>query len=370
MERNILPVAVLILLAVAGSSSTEFTLHEGWSYEGKLIDEVYLFDVTVVILDDGRYRLYGEASDIGNHTVVSYTSSDGLDFQKEDGYRLTGAFMPFAVKLADGRFRLYYTDQAGNPPAPGARAIMSATSEDGLNFTVEGGDRLTYNGSSYESAGIRSAKILQLDNGTYRMYYHGIDGDEHWRVLSATSQNGLNWTREVGVRLDPSDLCQGVTRIGNVAPLITPEGTYHLYVAALVCGDSFINGILDITSSDGLTFTTDATAIIEGYGNDTAEINPEDPAAIMADSGIRIYFAPYGAQGSVIQESGIHSVFFNGTSYITTTTVMEDECPLIGDEDPCDGTVSDFELLTYIEDWVLGEVSDFDLLGAIENWSG
>ncbi|MCG2739958.1 MAG: hypothetical protein L6300_06925, partial [Syntrophaceae bacterium] len=191
--------AVLILLAVAGSSSTEFTLHEGWSYEGKLIDEVYLFDVTVVILDDGRYRLYGEASDIGNHTVVSYTSSDGLDFQKEDGYRLTGAFMPFAVKLADGRFRLYYTDQAGNPPAPGARAIMSATSEDGLNFTVEGGDRLTYNGSSYESAGIRSAKILQLDNGTYRMYYHGIDGDEHWRVLSATSQNGLNWTREVGV---------------------------------------------------------------------------------------------------------------------------------------------------------------------------
>ncbi|MBU4342189.1 MAG: hypothetical protein KJ928_06300, partial [Candidatus Altiarchaeota archaeon] len=217
---------------------------------------------------------------------------------------------------------------------------------------------------------IRSAKILQLDNGTYRMYYHGIDGDEHWRVLSATSQNGLNWTREVGVRLDPSDLCQGVTRIGNVAPLITPEGTYHLYVAALVCGDSFINGILDITSSDGLTFTTDATAIIEGYGNDTAEINPEDPAAIMADSGIRIYFAPYGAQGSVIQESGIHSVFFNGTSYTTTTTVMEDECPLIGDEDPCDGTVSDFELLTYIEDWVLGEVSDFDLLGAIENWSG
>lgn len=45
-------------------STDGFTISAGWQYEGKRIDEPYLFDVTVVRLDDGRYRLYGEASDI------------------------------------------------------------------------------------------------------------------------------------------------------------------------------------------------------------------------------------------------------------------------------------------------------------------
>jgi len=386
MKRNILLMlgisGLLLLLGIATSGLVsigtesdggDFPLLEGWSYEGKLIDEVYLFDVTVVILDDGRYHLYGEASDIGNHTVVSYISTDGLNFTIEDGYRLTGAFMPFAVKLANGSFRLYYTDQTGDPPSPGARAIMSAVSDDGLNFTVDEGDRLTYNGSSYESSGIRGGKILQLDNGTYRMYYHGIDGDSHWRVLSAVSENGLNWTREAGVRLDPSDLCDGVTRIGNVAPLITSNGTFHLYVSALVCTGDLANGIFDTTSADGLTFTAGSTPVINSYGSESegTEVTPEDPAAIITDGGIRMYFAPYGTQGYTIPESGIYSVFFNGTSYTTTTTTLDDdECPLVGDDEPCDGTVSDFELLAYIEDWVLGEVTDFDLLEAIENWAG
>lgn len=35
-----------------------------------------------------------------------------------------------------------------------------------------------------------------------------------------------------------------------------------------------------------------------------------------------------------------------------------------------DGTVSDFELLTYIDMWVDDEVTDFDLLEVIFNWIG
>ena len=42
-------------------------------------------------------------------------------------------------------------------------------------------------------------------------------------------------------------------------------------------------------------------------------------------------------------------------------------CPA-GDSD-CDGSVSDFELLDYIELWVSGEATDFDLLAAIESWT-
>ncbi|MBU4437126.1 MAG: LamG domain-containing protein [Candidatus Altiarchaeota archaeon] len=45
-------------------------------------------------------------------------------------------------------------------------------------------------------------------------------------------------------------------------------------------------------------------------------------------------------------------------------------CELLGDEQPCDGTVSDFEVLAYITLWSQGEVSDFDLLYVIGAWSG
>jgi len=46
-----------------------------------------------------------------------------------------------------------------------------------------------------------------------------------------------------------------------------------------------------------------------------------------------------------------------------------EECPLKGDFPPCDGIVSDFELLDYINLWVQGMVGDFDLLEAIDNWA-
>ncbi len=46
------------------------------------------------------------------------------------------------------------------------------------------------------------------------------------------------------------------------------------------------------------------------------------------------------------------------------------ECPCNGDESPCDGMVTDFELLHYISAWSEGSVGDFDLLHAINYWAG
>jgi len=50
------------------------------------------------------------------------------------------------------------------------------------------------------------------------------------------------------------------------------------------------------------------------------------------------------------------------------TYACSGEC-LKGDAD-CNGTVSDFELLAYVDQWVNGLVDDFDLLEAIDNWAG
>jgi len=94
-----------------------------------------------------------------------------------------------------------------------------------------------------------------------------------------------------------------------VAPAITSGSIYHLYVCALVCdGGDIIQGIFDATSTNGLTFTVNSTPVITGYVTESNVVEPEDPAVIMTDNGLRLYFAPYGTQGSVIPESGIHSI--------------------------------------------------------------
>lgn len=380
MKRNILPLLAVLGLTLSLGALTGkvvsietagdtggFTLLEGWSYEGKLIDAGYLFDVTVVQLDDGRYRLYGEDASQPERTVVSYISADGLDFQLENGSRLIGAGLsPFILKLPEGGFRLYYAETAG---FPGTGNIGSFVSDDGLNFTLEAGNRLTYSGSGYEAHGVTGAKVIQLANGSYRMYYIGRDGNDTDRELSALSPDAVNWTRESGVRINTSGSCSGsgLIGIGDGGPIIDSEGTYHLYTAALRCNDGFINGIWDFTSSDGLTFTLGSTPLIGGYTTDSNEVNPEDTAVIMINSEIRVYFAPYGTQGSVVPESGIHSVIFNGTSYTTTTTI-DDDCSLPGDYDPCN-QVSLAEVIDFITLWATDGATLAGVIDLITAWA-
>jgi hypothetical protein len=290
----------------SGKPSECFEPLYGWDFEGTVIDEPYLFDVTVVKLDDGRYRLYGEDSQYSRthveHAIVSYISDDGLQFQKEDGNRLTGnLYMPFIVKLSDGRFRLYYTE-TGNK-----NSIRSAISEDGLTVTLEEGDRLTSNGSSYESEGVGRQKILQLSDGSYRMYYIGYGESGHERILSAVSEDGLDWTREEGIIIDPSDLCPPATGIGNSVPFMTSDGVYHLYVVTGTCKENYKDekwGIFDATSPDGLTFTLSEEPIIDP--TDPAVV-PQDPAVVMTDNGLRMYCGLYDGP-EVIEESAIYSL--------------------------------------------------------------
>lgn len=113
--------------------------------------ESIVCDATVIDLPDGKIRMYYKgANGPGGpgqalHKVFSAISSDGLSFQKE-GLRIdsekTGdrgwASVPEAIKLPDGRVRIYYV--SGDFEALGG--TMSAVSQDGLNFVKEKGARV------------------------------------------------------------------------------------------------------------------------------------------------------------------------------------------------------------------------------------
>jgi hypothetical protein len=297
-------------------------IQTGWTYEGRLLD--YKFsDHCVIRLADGRYWLIaGVPVDEPNRIVgvESYVSSDGLSFQKEAGYRITnkGLFMPCVLRTKEESIRLYYVDQTQGPPSnKGYKAVKSAISTDGgVNFTVENGERLTYLSTGYEVDGIRQARVLFLPDGRYRMYYQGIS--DYSRILSAVSVDGLNWTREDGIRVDPKAVCPAADGFAGNFPMIDAAGTYHLFLQAVRCTGNYENaraGTFDALSTDGLNFVVGATPIVEGYlkadtyhGNvSDPGVDPEDLSPLQTPNGIRIYFALYD-KGKVIPESGIYSV--------------------------------------------------------------
>ncbi len=105
-------------------------------------------DATIVKLSNGKMRMYYKAA-LGQggpgqatHKIFSATSSDGLNFEKE-GLRIdsdkTGdngwASVPDAIRLRDGRVRIYYV--SGDRVARGG--TVSAISKDGLTFKKEKG---------------------------------------------------------------------------------------------------------------------------------------------------------------------------------------------------------------------------------------
>jgi hypothetical protein len=295
----------------------------GWTFEGVVLTQQQTApggpDPWIVRLDDGRYRLYyAVAIDEGENWngMVSWISDDGLLFTQEAGYRFEGysLFQHCVVRNPDGSWRMYWLDQKeGWVNDKGNKVIKSALSMDGgWSFTLEAGERLTYTGIGYEVNGIGSCKVVALPNGSFRMYYTGA-GSDHGRTLSALSPNGLDFTREDGVRLDI--LCPPEVSPGNVSPLIDALGTYHTFTRTVRCTGNYVNpisGLFDGTTTDGLALAMAATPFLQGYSKDGTNSNvvdPQDFCPVQTPQGLRVYFILYnsGSTNQIIPETAVYS---------------------------------------------------------------
>ena len=262
--------------------------------ESKRIEDAYFFDVSVVPLDDGRYRMYGEYYG----SIKSYISTDGLNWEIEEGTRLENAAFPYVMKIPDGRWRMFFV--------PSSRGViqdhfLSAISDDGLNFEVEEGHR--YDATTDYEANIQSPRVIKMDDGSYRMYYTAITGtgaEETARILSAKSDDGFNFVHEEGVRIDPTEPLLVGLRVAHAWPVRTPDGHIQLFFAGASEEGS---GILSATSNDGIYFTVNPFPEVEGvpFG-----ISPQDPCVVTMDGIQRMYYGIY--RGSeIVAESGIYS---------------------------------------------------------------
>lgn len=197
-----------------------------------------------VPLESGGGRLYcfgsgfdaGESADSGDRAqgVVSAITSDGINFELDDGYRIRskqGEYDSNGITAAEAvppagrgdKWTMFFSAWQDAPPGtvvpvhPSSDAnaeadgssedfaaastavdmagyrsrIFTAYSDDGLRWergecVIEGAG---YGGEGLDAVHAEDMSVIKIGAGKYRMYYACCDKDGNWRVASAVTQD-------------------------------------------------------------------------------------------------------------------------------------------------------------------------------------
>ncbi len=163
---------------------------------------------------------------------------------------------PCITAKPGGGYRLFYTGLGPAKPFPACQGyILSAVSEDGLNFKKEPGIRLAPQlDVPHMSRRVLAPSIIKLDDGRWRMYFESRGtADIPTVICSAVSTDMINWQCEEGIRLE------GFDGLGGPRFLKLPDGRGRLYCYAMgidkAAADKSAAEIICADTTDGLNFT-------------------------------------------------------------------------------------------------------------------
>ncbi len=290
-----------------------FSYSSDWKNEGIILTSEYcntMANPEITQLSDGSWIMYTHGwprKDDSRNDVYGYSSRDGLRW-KAEGMLIEKASMPAAVQLPDGRVRLYFVRNTSS-----ASGVMSAVSSaDGLNFSIEDGYRFLIGGGAtkdvsgykqfYSVKGRGDPKdittmahlnIIKLEQGGYRIFFDegGMRADVRkygekawpiWRVRSITSEDGLRWALDPGVRMDfEQPPLVDMQRAGSSA-VVKIGDEYHMYFTAGFSPWEDLQpwkrwawgGIYEAVSKNGLNFNIIDKRLISG--GDAAIIQTKD----------------------------------------------------------------------------------------------
>ncbi len=237
-----------------------------------------LADTSAALLPDGRVRMYMFAQGVGIVSALS-VGTDGASFIPDPGARLPdGSGMPRAVAMPGGGWRLFFINGDGIQSAVSTDGL-NFTVESGFRITAEAAG---FTGSTAGGA-TSGATVTQLADGRYRMYFSDLPrpGDApggHW-IKSAVSTDQLTWIVEEGVRLGT-----GAPVLTDSAEhpfaLANPDGSVTLYYGKVAGpGSGTTEGLYESTSVDGLTFDTETYDIF--FGNDPDVLRLADGSLVV-----------------------------------------------------------------------------------------
>jgi hypothetical protein len=204
--------------------------------------------------------------------------------------------------LRDGAgYRLWYTGWSGasEPVSPGVSrevgyAIGLATSADGATWTKRagnaGGSAVLTPGAAGEpdAKGAGQPSVLR-DGASLRLWYECFDG-ARWRICSATSADGMAWTREgIAIDLGPDGAPDA---LGARNPVAVRRGAgYELWYQGQGSVAPHYR-VLRARSDDGRSWTRDGEVALHPEtpvaGDERIHV---DSVIVLPGGGSRVFFA-------------------------------------------------------------------------------
>src|SRR5437867_2965060 len=172
----------------------------------------------------------------------------------------SGSIIPWSVLLEGTTFKMWYGADSGS-----RWTGAYATSSDGRTWSKQG--VVISSSLPQDSSFLGYADVIHV--GTlYHLWYAGSDGSV-FRILSATSPDGVSWTKQ-GVVLGPGPPGSSDDRFVWRPTVVYQGSTYQMWYS----GDSMAtprrNSIFRATSSDGLTWTKQGLVLSPGPGSQDA----------------------------------------------------------------------------------------------------
>jgi len=263
-------------------------------------------------------------------------AAPGIQWRKDEPIRIDTdtpldgerALTPNVVELPGGGYRMYYMGLGpGRPRQASSGYILSAVSSDGENWQKEDGIRLDAGGEGAANC-IWGPDVIPLLDGTYRMYFQGRteleDGSVKSVILSARSDDGLVWGQEPGIRLSESDRSFGAPRCLHLEPSGDENAPlYRMYVSASPIRvpepdpqTGFVSdrNIASAVSRDGLTFSIEPGVRIKQEGPMESFVVYAPEVLRLGDGSYRMYYAGWNWAPEVKQGSPYHGRIFSARS--------------------------------------------------------
>ena len=307
---------VLVGLAVYRGLFRYVLFDPAWNYKGMVVvpGDCSAGNPEIVELTNGCLMMYTHGQTKESHPSENNTyarsSCDGETW-KWEGMVLKNASMPTAIRLADGRIRLYFMG-GGERNGKVTNGIKSAVAKDGLKFVEEEGYRFEAGAGAprpdemskvreyYKVEGkgrvedIQSLAHLSVTavEGGYRIYFdESMKADSKkygdkvwplWRIRSVFSPDGLNWQLDPGVRIDVEQAPLTLLQRSSNATVVKLKDGYHMFFFGgfspwedLIAWKRLAwSGTYEAISPDGLNFEIGNWP--EFPGNDAAVIRQGD----------------------------------------------------------------------------------------------
>ena len=223
------------------------------------LDSAQAFSQTVVKEKDGFTMWYG-GHDGENWRILRATSADGVNWEKQglalklgDGQEFDSVHMTYPFVLNDENlYKIWYTAYDGKSHW----RIGYADSQDGIIFKNRKAVLDVSGPGSLDCEHVHTPVILK-HGGIYSMYYAGYGGfPRAWRILRATSLDGIKWNKQ-GMVLDlgePGDYDSTNLLLGSV---LYSEGIFKMWYWAQ--GSNW--RILYATSKNGIDWEKKGLAL-------------------------------------------------------------------------------------------------------------